>query len=65
MLRPKDTVSRERKSFDGLSRFAFDPEGVGRGEQWSRRALTGTCEAAVPAAAHALRRRWHQLHVPS
>ena len=41
MLRPKDTATRERKSLDGLWRFAFDADGVGRDEQWWSGALTG------------------------
>ena len=48
MLRPKDTATRERKSLDGLWRFAFDAEGAGRGAQWSGGALTGARDYFEP-----------------
>jgi beta-glucuronidase len=50
MLRPKDTATRQRKSLDGLWRFAIDPNGVGRDEAWWRGPLPGRCEAPVPAS---------------
>ncbi len=50
MLRPKDTATRERKSLDGLWRFALDPESEGRGEKWWSGALKGAGEVAVPAS---------------
>ena len=50
MLRPRDTPSRERKSLDGLWRFAFDAAGVGREEEWWKGPLAGGLEAAVPAS---------------
>jgi hypothetical protein len=50
MLRPKDTVTRERKSLDGLWRFAFDAGRVGRAEGWFNGALRGALEVAVPAS---------------
>jgi hypothetical protein len=50
MLRPLDTAARERKSLDGLRRFAFDAEGVGREAGWFDGTLPGTLEAAVPAS---------------
>ncbi len=50
MLRPKDTATRERRSLDGLWRFALDPEGAGRGEGWWKRPLAGTREVPVPAS---------------
>ena len=50
MLRPRDTATRERKSLDGLWKFAFDAEGVGRDEEWWKAPLAGSREAAVPAS---------------
>ena len=50
MLRPKDTATRERRSLDGLWRFALDAEGAGRGEGWWQRPLTGNREVPVPAS---------------
>ena len=50
MLRPKDTASRERKSLNGLWRFAFDGEGVGRGDEWWNGPLANAREVAVPAS---------------
>ena len=50
MLRPRDTPTRERRSLDGLWRFALDPEGVGRAEEWCGRSLPGPREAPVPAS---------------
>jgi beta-glucuronidase len=50
MLRPQDTATRERKSLDGLWRFAFDAEGVGREAGWFNGPLPGVLEAAVPAS---------------
>ncbi len=50
MLRPRGTRTRERTSLDGLWRFALDPEGVGRAEEWSGRVLPAAREAPVPAS---------------
>ncbi len=50
MLRPQDTATRERKSLDGLWRFAFDADGVGRGEEWWNGPLPDAHEVAVPAS---------------
>ena len=50
MLRPQDTVSRERKSLNGLWQFCFDAEGVGRTEGWWNRPLAGAREIPVPAS---------------
>jgi beta-glucuronidase len=50
MLRPKDTATRERKSLDGLWRFAFDAEGAGRDQEWWKGALTNARDVAVPAS---------------
>ena len=50
MLRPKDTVTRERKSLDGLWHFVLDPDGVGRDEGWWNGPLAGAREVPVPAS---------------
>jgi beta-glucuronidase len=50
MLRPRDTPTRERKSLDGLWRFALDASGQGRAEAWWKRALAGAREVPVPAS---------------
>ena len=50
MLRPQDTATRERKSLDGLWRFAFDAEGVGRAAEWWNGPLPNAHEVAVPAS---------------
>ena len=50
MLRPQDTATRERKSLDGLWRFAFDAEGVGRAAEWWNGPLPNPHEVAVPAS---------------
>ena len=50
MLRPQETATRERRSLNGLWRFALDPAGVGRGEEWFGRPLAGGCETPVPAS---------------
>ena len=50
MLRPQDTVSRERKSLNGLWQFCLDAEGVGRTEGWWNRPLAGAREIPVPAS---------------
>jgi beta-glucuronidase len=50
MLRPQDTPTRERKSLDGLWRFALDPEGVGRTNGWWERPLAGAREIPVPSS---------------
>ena len=50
MLRPRDTRTRERRSLDGIWRFALDPEGVGRAEEWWGGLLTSTREVPVPAS---------------
>jgi beta-glucuronidase len=49
MLAPRDTPTRERKSFDGLCRFALDAEAVGRKEDWWSRPLTAARDISVPA----------------
>ena len=50
MLRPQDTVSRERRSLNGLWQFCLDGEGVGRTEGWWNRPLAGAREIPVPAS---------------
>ncbi len=50
MLRPQDTATRERKSLNGLWRFALDAEGLGRREGWWNRPLAGALEIPVPAS---------------
>jgi beta-glucuronidase len=50
MLRPRDTPTRERKSLDGIWRFALDASGQGRAEAWWKRALAGAREVPVPAS---------------
>src|SRR4051812_20769598 len=50
MLRPQDTATRERKSLNGLWRFALDADGVGRTEAWWNGPLANAREAAVPAS---------------
>ncbi|NJC71352.1 beta-glucuronidase [Planosporangium thailandense] len=50
MLEPRETPTRERRSLDGLWRFALDADGVGRGEGWWRGPLPGAREAPVPAS---------------
>jgi beta-glucuronidase len=50
MLRPRDTPTRERKSLDGLWRFALDASDRGRAEEWWKRALAGSREIPVPAS---------------
>ena len=50
MLRPRETSTRERRSLDGLWRFAIDGDGRGRDEGWWRRPLAGAREIPVPAS---------------
>ena len=50
MLRPRDTATRERKSLDGLWRFALDPDGRGRQDAWYSGPLPEAREMAVPAS---------------
>ena len=50
MLRPQDTVSRERRSLNGLWQFCLDAEGVGRTDGWWNRPLAGAREIPVPAS---------------
>jgi beta-glucuronidase len=50
MLPPRDTATRERKSLDGLWRFALDTEGAGRRNGWWERPLAGAREIPVPSS---------------
>lgn len=50
MLRPKDTLTRERKSLNGLWSFAVDTDGVGRNDGWWRGPLANPVEMPVPAS---------------
>lgn len=50
MLRPIDSPTRERRSLDGLWRFALDPGGAGRDERWWTDELPGALEMPVPAS---------------
>ncbi len=50
MLTPRDTETRERKSLDGLWRFALDADGRGRQEGWWKQPLVGAQEIPVPAS---------------
>ena len=50
MLRPRDTATRERKSLNGLWRFALDPAGEGRTAGWFTGPLPNSREMAVPAS---------------
>ena len=43
--RPRDTPTRERKSLNGLWRFALDAAGEGRSEGWWRQRLPGSRES--------------------
>ena len=50
MLRPRETATRERKSLDGLWRFALDGDGHGRRAEWWKNRLPGAQEIPVPAS---------------
>jgi beta-glucuronidase len=50
MLRPRDTPTRERKSLNGLWRFALDSDGIGRERRWWTGPLPGDREAPVPSS---------------
>jgi beta-glucuronidase len=50
MLRPQDTDTRERKSLNGLWRFALDPAAEGRTGRWFAGPLANAREMAVPAS---------------
>ncbi|MGH8824494.1 MAG: beta-glucuronidase [Jiangellaceae bacterium] len=50
MLRPQDTLTRERKSLTGLWRFRLDEAGQGRTAEWFKGPLADAREMAVPAS---------------
>ena len=50
MLAPRDTATRERKSLDGLWRFALDAAGTGRGQGWQDGLPAGARQIPVPAS---------------
>lgn len=50
MMRPQDTATRERKSLNGLWRFALDADGHGRHAGWWRQPLAGARDIPVPAS---------------
>ena len=50
MLRPRDTPTRERRSLNGLWRFALDASGDGRAEGWWKESLPAAREIPVPAS---------------
>jgi beta-glucuronidase len=50
MLRPRDTLTRERRSLSGLWRFRLDGAGEGRSAGWFRGPLPDAREMAVPAS---------------
>jgi beta-glucuronidase len=50
MLRPQDSFTRERKSLNGLWRFALDGAGEGRSAGWFRDRLADARDMAVPAS---------------
>jgi beta-glucuronidase len=50
MLTPRETATRERKSLNGLWRFALDASGEGRTAGWWKRPLASSREIPVPAS---------------
>jgi beta-glucuronidase len=50
MLRPQDSSTRERKSLNGLWRFALDAQDEGRAARWYAATLPNAAEMAVPAS---------------
>jgi beta-glucuronidase len=50
VLAPRDTATRERKSLDGLWRFALDAAGAGRDQGWQHGLPGGAREMPVPAS---------------
>jgi beta-glucuronidase len=50
MLSPRDTPTRERKSLDGLWRFALDPDGAGRDRGWPDGLPSTAREIPVPSS---------------
>jgi beta-glucuronidase len=54
MLNPRESITRERVSLDGLWRSALDPEGLGRSGRWWAQGLPGDAELPVPASFNAV-----------
>ena len=50
MLRPQDTVTRDRRSLNGLWDFRLDAEGAGRDAGWQRGPLPESRAMPVPAS---------------
>jgi beta-glucuronidase len=50
MLAPRDTPTRERKSLNGLWRFALDRDGAGRERNWPVGLPREAREVPVPAS---------------
>ena len=50
MIKPIDNRSRERKSLNGLWRFAVDTAGAGHQQQWWRQALPASRDIPVPSS---------------
>jgi beta-glucuronidase len=50
VLPPRDTSTRERKSLNGLWRFALDGDDRGRREKWWERELADARDVPVPAS---------------
>jgi beta-galactosidase/beta-glucuronidase len=50
VLAPRDTPTRERKSLDGLWRFALDPDGDDRARGWPGGLPAEAREVPVPAS---------------
>jgi beta-glucuronidase len=54
MLNPRESITRERVSLDGLWRSALDPAGLGRSDRWWAQSLPGDAELPVPASFNAV-----------
>ena len=50
MLRPQESATRERKSLNGLWRFALDADGEGRQQGWWKGPLARARDVPVPAS---------------
>ena len=50
MLRPRESVTRDVRTLDGLWSFTLDPDGVGRQEQWWDAELPDPVLVPVPAS---------------
>jgi beta-glucuronidase len=54
MLNPRESITRERVSLDGVWRSALDPAGLGRSDRWWAQSLPGDAELPVPASLNAV-----------